>query len=232
MKKLLLAGLIAASAFGAQVTLDISGGVNGTLQDLTGVFPEGTITNAGITFAITPSTGHNYWNAILSSDEPPQLAVPVNLTGVTHIYSLINTVMGVSGPPALASVTLFATDSSFLTFNLLGDSDFRSYADGIYTNTINNSFPTLPGTYGTVNWFSGNDGVDVRLDALVLALPSEWSSKTLSLIMFEDDGANDTQRIFVSGVTAETADTPTPEPATFSLVLGAGLVALGLRRRG
>ncbi len=223
----MLAGVLAVNAFAAQVTLDISGGVNGTLQDVSATFPEGVTSSAGIEFNIAPSSGPNYWDALLdASSNPRQLAVNVNLTGVTHLYSLVNTRGGVPGLPTLASVTLFATDSSIFTVELEGDNDIRSYSPGGGTDTINGTVPVTAGSWGTVNWFT--DGGGLRLDALIIALPSDWSTKTLGFILYEDNGDDLTQRMFVSGVTADVA---TPEPATVSLVAGAALVMIGLRKR-
>lgn len=226
MKKLLLGSLLAATAFGGQMPLDITPISTSTLQSLNAVFPEGTFSSGGILFRIAPSTAPNYWRASESSDSG--FILPVNLTNSTHMYILMNTINAV--PWDLVGMLSFqdGTGTEISSYAVMSNVDVRDYTTTTGTNTINGVPPVpsgIPGviTGGTVNWFTAPGRGGVQLDALILTIPQDLQSR-VSQIAFSTAGASD---VFVAGVSVDT-----PEPATVALVGGALAALVSLRRRG
>ena len=112
---LIFVGSIATNASaGSFTTLNLASEANDQLGLLfapsTRFHPAGEPTIlGGVPFDI-PSSGNDIFNSDIAADHGPgtvTLTVPVNLSGVTAVDTLINTGWGQPGPSVLASLTFF-----------------------------------------------------------------------------------------------------------------------------
>jgi len=186
------------------------------------LYPEGNVTLGGIPFSIPAGPGVlNVWDSesvLIPGPNPHSLVVPVNLFGVQSVYSLVNTLWG-SSASGLASIHFDGSLGASYTFNLVGNNDIRDFLFGSFTNSINNTT--------TTNVFNAGSGFGnaVRLDMQTIVLPVEFQTQTLTDVTFTDNGADFSQRIFVSGLSVATV--AVPEPSSLILLGTTGLLGLG-----
>ncbi len=145
------------------------------------------------------------------------LRVPVDVFGATSVQTLMDTAWGTS-TPGLASVEFIGTGGADYVLNLVGGVDVRDYNRNVFTNTINGTT--------TQNVFTTSDGQN-RLDKQSIALPAAFASQTLLQIAFIDNGANYSQRLFVAGVTVETATVAGNTRTQTTLVPSSGNTTVG-----
>ena len=161
------------------------------------------------------------WHADSAGGSNPRtLNVQANQSGVMSVYILINTYWGEQNPGTFASVSFHREGSATpYTLDLDGNVHIRDFYQNVWTNTVD------------PNWTKAvwTDNGPVRMDRLKIDLPTEFAADNLTNITFADNGGSSFQRIFVSGVTLETASA-VPEPGTYAM-LGAGLATLGVLRR-
>ena len=182
----------------------------------------GTVDLGGIPFYIPGSPEYNYWHSYYASGTSSKtLDIDVGLYGVSEVHTLINTYWGQYNQN-LASIEFFGSDGAYYKYLLIGGVDIRDYCNGGYTNEI-----TSPNT--TQIW---NYETKSRLDKQVFYLPSEFLTQELASITLSDYGATNSQRIFLTGVTAGYDDPSTVPIPGAAWLLGSGLVGLvGLRRK-
>lgn len=231
MASVMLLGLLSGSASAdTYIPIDISGVSNGRLQGRHPLYPSGTGVLLGDVPFDIPETGPNTWFAAHAADGGPDVVsvtVPIGLDGVTGIYTLINTLWGVSGSPALARLRFDFDDGTTYFKFLIGDVDIRDYYANFYTNTLNNTtsvrvfFTDVDGPFGPNRY---------RLDRQFIDL-SAYQGKTLVSMTLVDRGDENVQRTFLSGVTAVQSLTAVPEPPTLALATPALLALFLLRRR-
>ncbi|MCL4221630.1 MAG: hypothetical protein KJZ65_09685 [Phycisphaerales bacterium] len=171
-----------------------------------------------VAMSTTGESGFWSWSGYAAAggtDNPVSLDVPVNLHGVVSVFTLINTYWGNPDSNGLASVTFNATGGLSQTFVLVGGVHIRDYNQNpMYTNTIN----------GTTTQQVFDNGRNQRLDMQRFDLDAAFAHETLTSIVISDYGANNVQRVIVTGITAMV-----PAPAALPLLAGAGV--LGARRR-
>lgn len=224
----LIFGCLLAAAPASQAgytTLALDSIANGSLQaDVDPGYPSGApIVLGGVPFDL-PATGNNTWFASLAANQGAgtvSATLNVSVVGASAVDTLINTFWGQAGPTSYASIQFLGSAGGDYTYALVGNSDIRDYNNFFWTNSINGA--------STVNVVSLNDGQH-RLDKQHIVLPVEFLTQTLTQIIFTDTGNQNFQRVFVSGVTVETASAAVPEPASCAL-MGLGIVVLAARRR-
>ncbi|MCL2936618.1 MAG: hypothetical protein MGU50_08570 [Trichodesmium sp. MAG_R02] len=181
--------------------------------------PCGNLELGNVPFDI-PNTTNNIWHSRFASGPNPRtLTVDVGLFGVTEVHTLINTFWGQSA--GLASIEFHGSDDAYYKKTLYGNSDIRDFNEAHWTNSINNTT--------TVEVFSDPHRPN-RLDKQLIDLPVTFNDEELSTIVFKDWGDTDSQRIFVSGITA--GITPIPEPSNIlALISLIGLSPIFLKKR-
>jgi hypothetical protein len=197
--------------------VDISGQANYSwLPDYLPGAPTGNVTLGGVPFNIASNAaGHQGWSAQSAGDDPDgrkSITIPINVYGVTDVYTLINTIYGQRGPNYYAWLEFTGSRGATYTYRLVGNSDIRDYCKGDLTNAING--------ITTVNVFScpkTNNGQEGRLDMQHIVLPDEFADQTLSTIKLVDNGRWGFQRVVLDGVTVA------PVPRTSKLRTRSGL---------
>jgi hypothetical protein len=237
---LLFAG---SSAWAEPVSVDLSSFANGSWCNVGGgplvncnTLPTGTQSVNGQTFNIAGANGgNNAWFSSVAANNSSgtvSLVVPVNVANVVNVYTLMNTMWGQS-VNAYDTITFTGSQGATYSVALLGNYAVRDYNRYIWTNSISATANSMSA------WNNYSVGGWQRLDEQVFALPSDFADQTLNTITITDMGNDNFSRLFLAGLTLDTADTgaldppsSVPEPAALLLSAG-GLIGLGLlgRRR-
>jgi hypothetical protein len=195
----------AASARAGEITVDISSLVNepwtfvgpdGAYIFNGGTFPTGSQNFGGIPFVI-PTSPNNYWGAAAAADFSSRvvsLTIPVGVSGVTSVFTLLNAMWSQPGPNAYVFVTFKGSDGATATQPLVGGVNVRDYNNDGYQNTINNT--------STVQVWTNGEGQ--RLDRQEYVLPAEFASQTLTSVTITDAGDSEFSRAVFSGLTVST----------------------------
>jgi hypothetical protein len=205
----------AASARAGQVPIDISGLANllwtspfcqnGIVN--ASEFPSGSQNFGGVPFAI-PTVPNNYWSGSLAGNcvsGTVSLTIPVGVSGVRSVFTLLNTFRGQVGPDLY--VTFSGSDGATATQPLVGGVNVRNYNPGGYTSTINNT--------STIQvWTDGEN--QQRLDRQEYILPAAFASQVLTSVTITDTGSYDLSRAMFSALTVSTCSAYVAEGITIS----------------
>ena len=199
----------AASARAGEVTVDISGlanepwtyvGPNDFLIINGSTFPTGNQNFGGVPFSI-PTSPNNYWAAGAAANFGPgtvSLTIPVGVSGVTSVFTLLNTMWGFAGPQAYLFITFNGSNGATATRPLVGNVRIRDYNNDGNTNTINN-------TTTVQVW---DNGLGQRLDRQEYILPAAFASQVLNSVTITDTGnegqGTDGSRAILSALTVST----------------------------
>jgi hypothetical protein len=172
-----------------EIPIDISGlanepwtyvGPNDFLIINGSTFPTGAQNFGGVPFAI-PSGPDNYWAAAAAANFGPgtvSLTIPVDVSGVTSVFTLLNTMWGWAGPNAYVFITFNGSNGATETIPLVGNVNVRDYNNDGNTNTINN-------TSTMQVW---DNGLGQRLDRQEYILPAAFAGQTLASVTITDTG--------------------------------------------
>ncbi|MBW3623260.1 MAG: Ig-like domain-containing protein [Armatimonadetes bacterium] len=170
--------------------VDLSLFYNSRHSDLSGGLPKGSTVLGGIPFDL-PVSGNDHWtSSLVPGPNPRTLDVPVNLSGVTEVHTLINTGWGKPGPESYASLEFFGSNGAYFKKDLVGNQDIRDWSQWSFTNGINGT-----STFGVL--YRGSH----RVDKQRVALPPEFIGQRLERIRLTDNGAENFQRAFMAGLT-------------------------------
>ncbi len=168
-----------------------------------------TLNFGGVPFALALKSGQaNTLGAVQlpTNGQVTTYSFPVNVTGATHLYTLINSAWGSFGANN-GSVEVVGTNGAFVSLSLVQGSNIRDHYQGSYQNIIND--PTVvPTVYAT----------GARLDRQVITLPPSFVGQTVTEVRFKGMGNNPNGAAFIAGATFETA------PACFGDLNGDGSV--------
>jgi hypothetical protein len=175
-------------------------------------FPTGAQNFGGVPFAI-PSGPNNYWAAAAAANfgsGTVSLTIPVDVSGVTSVFTLLNTMWGWAGPNAYLFITFTGSNGATETVPLVGNVNVRDYNNDGNTNTIDN-------TSTTQVW---DNGLGQRLDRQEYILPAAFASQTLASVTITDTGnegeGTNGSRAVLAALTVSTCDAYVSEGITFS----------------
>ena len=212
---------VAGTLRGDITTISIAGIANANLQTSNTAFPSGSVVLGGIPFNIGVAGNNYYWSGGVAGTTTAD--VPINLTGIVGVHTLINNAWGENGPGTLASLTFNFSDATNFVKPLDGNVDIRDFYNNVFTNTINGT--TTQNVFETDN--DGSSGTNLyRLDKQFIDL-SAFSSKTLVSMTLTDMGSDGVQRTFLSGVTVVSV----PEPSSIAIFASIASGLLSRRRK-
>jgi hypothetical protein len=171
-------------------------------------FPSGSQNFGGVPFAI-PAGPNNYWGGTVAGScgsGTVSLTVPVGVSGVRSVFTLLNTYNGHAGPSAYLYITFTGSGGATATQPLVGDVNVRNYNSGGYTQTINNT--------STVQVWT--NGAGQRLDRQQYILPAAFASQVLTSVTITDTGSYDLSRAMLSALTVSTCGAYLAEGITIS----------------
>lgn len=234
LSTLVLAGSVATAE---PVTVDLSAYANGSWCNVGGgplvycsSMPSGVQTFNGEPFDIAGANGgNNAWFSSVAANNGPgavSLVLPVNVADVVNVYTLLNTMWGQSGT-SYDTITFTGSAGDTYSVALMGNYAIRDYNRYIWTNSISAAANSVSvwNNYAIGGW--------QRLDEQAFILPAAFANETLETVTITDTGSDDFSRIFLSGLTLETAGDPpsaVPEPAALLLTAG-GFIGIGLLGR-
>lgn len=234
MRSILLTGAVAMTASPAvassfvnlnpYVTMDLTTFTNG------GMYPQngGIVSVGGVDFQLATCTancfsadpnvgqspasaGHTGVIGALGENpnNPFSITIPVNLTNVTTVYTLINSAFGTLNQ-TIGSITFVGLNNSYV-YNLIEGVNVRDHNNGNYVNIATDLAGTA--TFG--------DG-SVRLDMQAIVLPASFASDTLTAMIFTSNNSNALgQPLFAAAVSVDQNEAPgeTPLPAAWAMML-------------
>lgn len=220
MKTLLWATALAASALNVahassyttvtipQLTDDIRTWGDGGLY--APLFPSSQ-TFAGVPFSLQlDSSGHDVFEGV-AVPGVQQVTINVGVTGVTDVYTLINTAYGVMNAE-VGSITFNGSAGATYTVKLVEGDNVRDHLVNVYVNTTTADYVTHD-VYGT------DDNLTAHLDMQDFKLPDAFKTQKLSTIVFSSTGGDSQGNPFLAGLTVLS----TNSPALGGTVTGAGL---------
>jgi hypothetical protein len=211
----------AASARAGEIPIDISGlanepwtyvGPNDFLIINGSTFPTGNQNFGDVPFSI-PTSPNNYWAGAAAANFGPgtvSLTIPVGVSGVTSVFTLLNSMWGFAGPQAYLFITFNGSNGATATRRLVGNVNIRDYNNDGNTNTIDD-------TTTVQVW---DNGLGQRLDRQQYILPAAFASQVLNSVTITDTGhegtGTDGSRAVFAAITVSTCRAYLTEGITIS----------------
>jgi hypothetical protein len=202
----------------ASTSIDISSFVGNDLTNYTGGanYPQngGPLTVGGVPFTLATIAPSSHTAIIQNGNVPETFSIPVNLSGVRTVYSLINSANGACGT-TIGELDYVSASSGTFVYLLTENDNVRDHFQDGFCNTA-------PNVAATANF-----GPD-RLDMQRVNLPASFSADTLVRIDFKGYGLGGASgRPFVAALTASTDALPElPASSPWGIVAIAGLLAV------
>jgi hypothetical protein len=200
----------------ASVNLKLTDGIGKAFYQPLFAAGEGE-TAGGVPFVFT--TLPNGANAI---SDPTAAVIPVGLSGLNAVYTLINASWG-SPRANIGSLTFIWDNGRQETVQLVVGNNVRDHYFGTYANTLSSPDVTLAA-------FGRNTRGEAHLDMQTFVLPEDTRSLTLTSVTFASTHMGVYGMPFLAGLTVG-APTPVPEPEALALLLAGMLVAGRWSRR-
>ena len=166
-----------------------------------------TLTVGGVDFTLLPDgTTASSTGIIQTPSGTSSYDMPVNITGASTVYTLINSVYGTFGD-TVGSVEFKGANGADATFNLVEGTNIRDHYNDGYNNSIASGTPSA----------SFGNGAD-RLDMQTFELPGSFANTNLTDIIFNGSGGNPQGEPFLAAVTVATGS-----KSSDFVLLGAGV---------
>jgi hypothetical protein len=196
----------------ASVNLKLTGGTgNAFYQPLFAAGDGDTSDGVPFVFTTLPS------GANVISD-PTAAVIPVGLSGLNAVYTLINTRWG-SPRANVGAISFNWSNGRQDTVQLVVGQNVRDHFYGSYDNTLTSPDVTLAA-------FGRNVSGESHLDMQTFLLPDDTRELTLTSVTFSSTHMGVFGSPFLAGLTVGTpTPTPVPEPESLALLLAGVLVA-------
>jgi hypothetical protein len=194
------------------------------------LFPDSAQTLGGVPFQFqTEADGDNvFYGGTLGAPLDAELHIPVNLLGVTTVYTLINTAFGTAGS-VVGSVTFLGSAGDTHSVDLVVGGNVRDHYFGAYENGLSD-----PGATAAV--FGDPAPGNAHLDMQSFSLPAAFASQVLEEIVFASTAVtgppNPNGKPFLAAATVLRPDTGRLSDGGVSLALlglAVGLIAAARR---
>jgi hypothetical protein len=222
--------------FGAHASeVDLSTLVNANLNTYTNgfLYPTngGPLTVGGVAFNLAALPGGGTGIIQLGGDNNPSdtspipyfpsVTIPINQTGITTVYTLINSAFGTPTNPltVIGSLDFLGSSGSYV-YNLTEGDNVRDHFNGGFENSA-------PGLAASAYFGDGS----VRLDEQAIVLPTGLG-KLESITFSANDQYYGNGEPFLAGLTTSNVSA-VPEPSTWTMMILAfgGLGLMAYRRK-
>jgi hypothetical protein len=217
---LILSAGLAGAAHAAQLQIDLSSLTNENIQTYTNgtnyPLAGSTVNINAASFTLSSEGGTaDTTGVIQANSSTDSFLIPINETGYSIVYVLVNSAFGELG----------STVGSLVFQDSAGDSDTIALEEGVNVRDHYIEFNNVSTeVYGTAQYPG-----DVKLDAYEYVLPASFAGNALTSITLNgaaDTGSPDGEP-FLAGVTLATGASPAvPEPSTWAM-MAVGFAGLG-----
>jgi len=189
--------------------VDISSLVNSDLTTYTNGsdYPPngGPLTINGVPFNLA-TIGSNSDTAVIQTTGQQSYSIPVNLAGITTVYTLINSADGACGT-SVGEVDFVGATSGTYVYTLVEGTNVRDHNNSSFCNTAT-------GIAGS----AGFGGGQVRLDMQQINLPASFISDTLVSVTFTSYGAGGGGQPFLAAMSGFTLDQEVSLPVPLQFI--------------
>jgi len=179
------------------------------------LFPATSQTLGGVPFNFQADVIGN--TAFIGGVGANSVTIPVNVFGVSSVYTLINTAFGSLGAD-VGSVTFHGSLGDTFTIQLIEGQNVRDHYFGSFVNTTSD-----PSTQQAV--FGINSAGHSHLDMQTFTLPIGFANETLVNMVFTDNLLGSDGLPFIAGATVLSSSS-VPENSSSALLLTMALIGL------
>src|SRR5205807_4789799 len=103
------------------------------LQPCAHDLPEGDVVLGGVPFHIPVGGNNAWWGQNANGPFPRSIDIPVNISGVKEVDTLINTSYGQPAPTSYAALEFYGSNGAFYRKDLIGNEDVRDHFYAFWT---------------------------------------------------------------------------------------------------